>query len=767
MSIDRRIELFGAVCDAVQHAHQRGVIHRDLKPSNILVREVDGAPQPVVIDFGIAKAVRQDAVERSLLTVQDAAVGTPDYMSPEQADSGGVDVDTRSDIFSLGVLLYELLVGVRPYPNVQAGLSGWERHRRRLHEESPPRPSARVGHRDEAIVRNLEERGESPHALSRRLRRDLDWIVLRCLERDRERRYASASDLANDLRRHLRDQPVEARPPDHLYRLGKLVQRHRLAFAAAVIVGLALVTGGAVATIGMIRARTAERAAVAAREEAEREAVASAELADFMIGLFEVTDPGQARGNSVTAREILDRGVEQVRTELDDQPVVQARLMHTMGTVYVQLGLYPEAQELLEKALELRRTELGPDSPEAATTLLNLGMVQRRRVEREQARVSYEEALRIRESAFGPDSPEVAEVLRQLAAVERQTGEVDRAIERLERALEISEKHHGPDHPETASVLNNLAVAAYQAGDYARARENLDKSLAIIKAEHGSDHPDIGVLLNNLGMIARRQGDNRGAAGYIERDIELSRKVLGSDHPEVANALRNLGFARMALGEYDSAQLAFEESLEIRKRAIGPETILTADAHVGLGELAVRRGDYEEAGTRIDRALAIYDDVAKAEHDMGRVRILESRARIARLVGDHAGATMWCRTAIRVASTLNVPDAEAARCRLQIAMMAWLGGEQSGARAAYDEVTADLPTDRVTFLDTAYDTTSRSAFLGLTGDLDEAFWLLELGVEAGRIEAWIAVNPDLEPLHSDPRWAVFVDQLRDRLNPPG
>jgi non-specific serine/threonine protein kinase/serine/threonine-protein kinase len=685
-------------------------------------------------------------------------------MSPEQAATGGLDVDTRSDVFSLGVVLYELLAGVRPYPDVDPGPSGWEMHRRRLTEDTPRRPSSRLTEAIGDLHEKLETRPEGTQGLARRLRGDLDWIVLRSLERDRERRYAAAADLAADLRRYLAREPISAGPPGRLYRISKFIQRHRVPVASAVVIILALIVGASFATLGLVRARTAQREAVTAREAAEREAAASAELANFMIGLFEVSDPGEARGNAVTAREILDRGVVRIRSELASQPQVQARLMNTMGNVYLQLGLYPESTELLNEAVALRRTALGSDDAELATTLLALGKVERRQMHLDEARASFEEAMHIRERVHGPDSPEVEEVLRSLAVVHRLLGDTDTALAQLERSLTLAEAHYGPRHRETASVLNNLAVAAYQAGDLARARQALERSLAILEPELGSDHPDVGTLLNNLGMIARRQGDNLNAMAYYERTLEASRQVLGDGHPDVAFTLRNLGFAQMAMGKYAAARGAFEESLEILAAAMGPDNVSVGDAHGVLADLAVREGRLVDAEESVRRALQLYGVPENHQQQRKCLRLLEAHARIARLLGQPVLARTTCRQAIREASNLQDPVQEAARCQVQLAILAWRDGDRDLAWSLYREATADLADDQASYLDDPADTASRAAFLGLVGDRDRAFKLLELGFASGRVDAWVRDNPDLEPLRSDPRWTEVVASLGRHLN---
>ena len=365
-----RIRLFIRLCGAVQHAHQKGVIHRDLKPSNILVSDRDGTPEPRIIDFGVSKAVSHDLTDRTLVTRMGQLVGTPEYMSPEQAEMSGLDVDTRTDIYSLGIVLYELLVGVRPlelshksdFALVHA-----------IRETDIAAPSARLttlGDTGETVARY---RGTTPEALRREMKGDLDWIVLKATEKDRSRRYETANGLAMDLERYLGREPVMARPPSTSYKLRKFVQRNRAAVLAGGIAALALLVGSVTAAVGLVRARAAEAEARTAERLAAEEASATREVSDFLVSLFEVNTPSEARGNSITAREILDRGAARIEAELTDQPAVKARLMSTLGAVYGSLALSEPAEEMLRGAVSLMESD--PSTPPArlAQELVRLG----------------------------------------------------------------------------------------------------------------------------------------------------------------------------------------------------------------------------------------------------------------------------------------------------------------------------------------------------------------------------------------------------------
>ena len=322
-----RLDLFTHVCEAVQHAHQKGIIHRDLKPSNILITLQDDHPVPKIIDFGVAKAISQPLTQHTLYTSLAGFVGTPEYMSPEQAELGGMDIDTRTDLYALGVVLYELLTGALPFDREVFKSKGIDEVRRTIRESEPARPSTRITRMGDASTDVARNRGTEARRLASLLRGDLDWITMKALEKDRARRYTTASEFAADIRRHLACQPVSAGPPSAGYRVAKFARRNRLGVsAAAALVLLLSLFGAAMAFQAERVAQERDRANLEA-ERASKEAAAAKQVSEFLISLFKGSDPTEARGDSLTARQLLDRGAKRLETELSQQPELQAQLM--------------------------------------------------------------------------------------------------------------------------------------------------------------------------------------------------------------------------------------------------------------------------------------------------------------------------------------------------------------------------------------------------------------------------------------------------------
>jgi tetratricopeptide (TPR) repeat protein len=596
-----RILLFIAVCQAVQHAHQKGVIHRDLKPSNVLVTDQDDVPQPKIIDFGIAKALGPQLSGSTIMTLGGQLIGTLAYMSPEQADPVGLDVDTRADIYSLGVMLYEVLVGQLPLEPGQIGLPAFLA-RLVAGETNAPTPSVRLTAARERLALVAKARRTDPDRLRRDLRGDLDWIVMKAIDPDRSRRYDSAAGLANDLRRFLANEAVQARPPSARYRLAKFVQRHRLGVAAAGIVTLAVLSGAVLSTVGFVRASRAERRAAS-------EAMAAQEVTSFLVDLFRVSDPDEARGNTLTARALLDRGAQDVRTRLAGQPALQARLMYTLGTVYERLGLYDPARDLLDQALRIRsdRSGGGAATGEAAIAdVLNaLGDVAAGKGDFAQADSAYLAALQIRERIYGHDHPDVAASLGGLAAVRWSQGRAAEAESLYKDVVDLDRRHRKPEDPRTLSNLGNLAVVYWSQGRYGEAEPLFRRTLEVQERVLGADHPDVAGTLMNLGSLSWSQGRYDEALAYYERARPIFEKSFGARHPRVAGIYNNLGETYWKLHRYAEAEPMFRRALAIKDSVLAgghPSIAITLN---GLAGLLRDQGRYAEAEPLYRRALAI------------------------------------------------------------------------------------------------------------------------------------------------------------------
>jgi eukaryotic-like serine/threonine-protein kinase len=592
LSTNERLELFIQVCQAIQHAHQKGIIHRDIKPSNILVTQHDDVAVPKVIDFGIAKATIGHLTDKTLFTAFAQFMGTPAYMSPEQAQMSGLDIDTRADIYSLGVLLYELLTGNTPFDAKALLAAGMDEMCRKIREDEPSRPSICLSTMlamDLTIV--AKHRHVEPPRLIHLLRGDLDWLVMKCLEKDRTRRYATANALAMDLQRHLNDEPVVACPPSRSYRFQKLVRRNKLAFAAAAVVLLVLLVGIAASTWEAVRATRAEREQTRLREQAESarrnearerakaeanetraesEAAKSQQVAQFLQDMLKSVGPSVALGRDTTmVREILDQTAQRLN-DLKAQPAVEADLRSTLGNIYSDLGEYTNAVAMHREALAIRKKLGGGEHAGVATSLNDLAETLYRQGKPPEAEGLHREALALRQKLFGSEHPYVAQSLNSLAEVLRRQGKANfPESERLHReALAIRRKLLGDGHPDTAQSLHNLGFLLNDQGKSSEAEEMLRAALAMRRKLLGPAHPDIALTLDRLGLALERGGKNAESEKVHREALAMRRQLFGKEHPDVAHSLNNLGRALRNQRKYAEAEATYREALAMRRKLL-------------------------------------------------------------------------------------------------------------------------------------------------------------------------------------------------------
>jgi serine/threonine protein kinase/tetratricopeptide (TPR) repeat protein len=559
----QRLALVIQVCDGVHHAHQKGVIHRDLKPANILVEEVDGKPVPRVIDFGVAKAIDRPITERDLFTEFGQMVGTPEYMSPEQAEMGNLDVDTRTDVYSLGVVLYELLVGALPFDPKDLRASGYEAMRRRIMTQTPAKPSTRFGTLGEASGAIARHRHSSPANLLKACLGDLDWITMKALEKDRTRRYGSASELGADLKHHLANEPVSAGPPSAGYRAKKFVRRHRLAVATASVILASILVGLAGVTYGLVRAVRAER-------KARFEAETTSQISQFTLGMFEINDPGEARGRSVTAKEILDRAAKRIQSEMADRPAQKARLLEAMGKVYRSLGLYQDSQPLLESAVANQKAAQGEDSAEVAATITTLAGLLIARGRYDEAIPMLQRAIATENEKLAPDDAERARALINMGQAYRGMTDNETALPLLEEGLAVREKALGFDHLDVAKVLVAVGSTRLALGDQPGARSDLERALGIYETKLGPNHPDVARPLDALATLARRSKDLDRADELLQRVIFIKESNFGKDHPELVVSLLNLGVLQRDRRDLPGSETTLRRALAIAEAKLDP-----------------------------------------------------------------------------------------------------------------------------------------------------------------------------------------------------
>ena len=613
-----RLGLFVQVCHAVQHAHQKGIVHRDLKPGNVLVTMIDGRPVPKVIDFGIAKAAQGRLTDKTLFTEFRQMIGTPEYMSPEQAGPSGVDIDTRSDVYSLGVLLYELLTGAPPFDAMRLRSAAWDEMLRIIREEETVRQSSRLFTMKAPLASVAACRRAEPLRLTRLVRGDLDWIAMKCLEKERSRRYETANALAMDVQRYLGGEAVDAAPPSAGYRTRKFIRRHRVFVTTGSMVAAALLAGLSVALVGFVHA--SRQRDLAGLREAKAASVSS-----FLREMLASVDPERARDGEVTVHYVLDRASQELEAgALNGQPESEAEVRYTLGTTYYALGLFVPAEHHLRRALELFRALHGPKSLQTAAGLQALGHVVLKKFEPLRAEPYLREALAIRRSVLGDEDLAVAETLSSLSIAIDCAGRPDEAaplhreasaIRRRVLGEEQASKFRDNDPIWIASRLREDAWALHRAGDPAGAIQRLRVSLDALRQQFGATHPVIAQALPWLGYLYQETGDFEAAAATFRDAEKLTRAVYGDENVLVIGQRRNLIRALQAKGDLAEADALLRETLAALPRFLTGQHP-TAEALLSLTGV-LRDKDVAAIAAPVYReALAVDRRVLGGEHPL-------------------------------------------------------------------------------------------------------------------------------------------------------
>jgi eukaryotic-like serine/threonine-protein kinase len=627
LTTEERLELFVQVCQAVQHAHQKGVIHRDIKPSNIMVTtSLEGAALPVVIDFGIAKAAtNQRLTDKTLFTAFEMLIGTPAYMSPEQAALASLDVDTRTDIYSLGVLLYELLAGSTPFDTAELLKAGLDEIRRVIREQEPVRPSTRLSKLTVADLTTVaQNRKSEPPKLIRTISGDLDWIVMKAIEKDRTRRYETANGLAMDVKRYLTGEAISARPPSRLYKFQKIFLRNKLLFVGIGIIAMLLIAGLIVVSTSLARERQA-------RQESDGDKLKAQQVTKFLKDMLQGVGPGVALGQDTKMlRGILDQTAQRVGKEMTNQPAVEAELRNLIGTLYQRIGNYDQAEQMHSAALAIRRKLFGSTSAEVAASLNDLGVELMAARKLSEAETAVGEALAIRRKLFGNGNGDTATSLNDLSAVYRETGRLKEAEAMAREALGIRRKLFGAEHLEVVDSLRNLCIILGDEGKWAESEAMAREVLAMRRKALGPEHPWVAAALADVAWAAGANGKLDEAETLEREALAMRQKLLPETHPDVAKSLYLVGDRMRQRGKLNESQSILIAALTIQRKLLGEENQASLDTLRSLASTL-------EAENKLGEAEAVHREILAVWRKRGENEIPEALSELESLTHNLIG----------------------------------------------------------------------------------------------------------------------------------
>jgi serine/threonine-protein kinase len=716
-TVEERLRLLRAVCEAVQYAHRSLVVHRDLKPSNILVTS-DGEVK--LLDFGIARLLSVEGGEAGgSRTGTGLRMMTPQYAAPEQVR--GEPASTATDVYALGLVLYELLAGRRPYLVPQGAAGEIERA---IVDTVPALPSRLTGLGEAATARGITE-----DRLRRRLRGDLDAIVMAALRKEPDRRHPTAAALGEDLDRFLRGLPVWACRDTATYRFRKFLGRHRAAAAATALVLLSL-CAGLLTTLWQARA---------ARLEARRAEAAK----DFLVRIFQVSDPSQSRGETITARELLDRGAAGVDARLASQPALRAEMTGVLADVYEKLGLYEQAEPLAQKSLELWTSLRPAGDPEVAEALRRQGMILIDRGRYSEAETVLRRALAERPRSHGEVDARLAETLEDLATALRSGGKLPEAEALIRETLQMRRRIFGEDSPEIATSFNNLALMLRERGQFGEAEGLYRQALAIRRRRLGADHPDVAGTLNNLAAVLRQEGRLEEAEGAAREALALDRKLFGDDNPNTIQAKNSLAAIVQSLGRYAEAEAIDGDVLDFWRRHQGEQHPNALASLNNLASVYKDKGDYAAAEPLFRRLAEQFPKAVGEKHPFTAVAlthlgtILRDDEKF-----DEAEACLRRALAIQIALRgAEHPDTAGVMAQLGVLE------QQRGRPAEAEPLLRQALAIRDQALGPGHPAAAASrmalgTLLREQGKLDEAAGLQQTALEAER-KAWPKGHPDI------------------------